>query len=120
MSPLARSILDLFSINLNREAFAGLQWKDFHNGLLMARLAREGNAELILYRVDSDQPLAFLQHEHTGGEVYLVLSGTVEDEFGTYHAGDFVYLERGSIHRPRAAGGTVILVLWPNGVRVVE
>jgi hypothetical protein len=44
----------------------------------------------------------------------------VEDESGAYQAGDYVYLEEHSIHTPRAVGGTVILVLWPKGVRVVE
>ena len=120
MSPLRRSLLDIISITVEEEALAGLEWKDFENGLFMARLARHGDAELVLYRVESRQPLTFLRHEHVGGEAYLVLAGTVEDEFGTYRAGDYVYLERASVHRPRACGGTVILVLWPNGVRVVE
>lgn len=120
MNPLRRSVLDIFSIHLNREALDRLKWKDFRNGLLMARLAKEGDAELVLYRIEAEQPLVFLQHQHVGGEIYLVLSGSVQDEFGTYHAGDYVYLDQGSIHQPRAAGGTVILVLWPKGVRVIE
>ena len=120
MSPLRRSLLDILSITVDEEALARLEWKDFQNGLAMARLARQGEAELVLYRVESSQPLTFLRHEHLGGEAYLVLSGTVEDEWGTYHAGEYVYLERASVHRPRALGRTVILVLWPNGVRVVE
>jgi len=120
MSPLHRSLLDILSIQLNQDALTRLEWRDFPNGLRMARLAKEGEAELVLYRIESAQPLVFLRHEHVGGEGYLVLSGSVEDEFGTYHAGDYVYLDQGSIHRPRAEGGTVILVLWPKGVRVVE
>lgn len=120
MTPLHRSVLDIFTVTLNQEALARLEWRDFSNGLFMVRLARQGDAELVLYRIDSAQPLTFLRHEHIGGEAYLVLSGSVEDEFGTYRAGDFVYLESASVHRPRARGGTVILVLWPRGVRVRE
>jgi len=120
MSPLIRSLVDLFSVTLNEEALSGLDWKDFGNGLFMVRLAREEDAELVLYRIESDQPLVFLRHEHLGGEVYFILSGSVEDEYGTYDEGSFVFLEHGSIHRPRAVGGTMILVLWPNGVRLVE
>lgn len=120
MTPLIRPLLDLFTITLNEDALDRLQWKDFGNGLSMARLASEGEAELVLYRIESDQPLVFTRHEHLGGEIYLVLSGRVEDEFGTYDEGDFVYLERGSIHRPRAVRGTMILVLWPNGIRLAD
>ena len=120
MSPLTRPLADLFSVSLNQEALNRLEWKDFGSGLCMARLARKGAAELVLYRVESDQPLVFSRHEHIGGEVYLVLSGSVEDEYGTYRDGDFVYLECGSTHRPRAVRGTVILVLWPNGIRVID
>ena len=120
MTPLVYSLLDIFTVTLNEDTLNRLQWKDFGDGLSMARLASEGEAELVLYRVEADQPLVFLRHEHVGGEVYLVLSGSVEDEYGTYQEGDFVYLERGSIHRPRAIKGTMILVLWPNGVRLAD
>jgi len=120
MTPLIRSLRDLFTITLNDAALARLQWKDFGNGLCMARLASKGEAELLLYRIESEQPLVFLRHEHLGGEIYLILSGTVEDEYGTYCEGDFVFLERGSTHQPRAARGTTILVLWPNGIRLVD
>ena len=120
MIPLVGSLLELFPITPNNAALDRLEWKEFGNGLCMARLAREGEAELVLYRVESDQPLFFPRHEHIGGEIYLVLSGSVEDEYGTYEKGDFVYLERGSVHRPRAVRGTIILVLWPNGISIVD
>ncbi|MGH7770991.1 MAG: cupin domain-containing protein [Candidatus Binatia bacterium] len=121
MGLLRRSLRDLIKIQLNDEELEKLQWKDFGNGLFMARLAREGARELVLYRIKADaDPKAFLKHEHIGGEFYLVLKGGIGDETGVYSEGDIVYLDPRSIHTPRGMGETVVLVLWPEGVRVLE
>ena len=121
MGLLRRSLKDLVKINLNEEALDQLRWRDFGNGLSMARLAREGQRELVLYRVNADaDPRAFLRHEHIGGEFYLVLKGEIADESGVYSEGDIVYLDSKSIHTPRGVGETVVLVLWPEGVRILE
>jgi anti-sigma factor ChrR (cupin superfamily) len=118
---LRRSLKDLIKIQLDDEAINKLQWKDFGNGLSMARLAREGARELVLYRVKADaDPKAFLKHEHIGGEFYLVLKGGIEDETGIYSEGDIVYLDAQSVHTPRGVGETVVLVLWPQGVKVLQ
>jgi putative transcriptional regulator len=118
---LARSLLDFIRIQLNDDALARLPWRDFGNGLAMARLARAGCGELVLYRISADaQPDAFLRHEHMGGEVYLVLKGSIADETGEYGAGDFVFLDARSVHCPRAIGETLVLVLWPEGVRIID
>jgi anti-sigma factor ChrR (cupin superfamily) len=86
----------------------------------MARLAKEGKRELVLYRIAADAaPDAFLKHEHVGGEFYVVLKGRIEDETGRFEQGDLVYLDADSIHTPRATGDTLVLVLWPEGVRLV-
>ncbi|MGH7830212.1 MAG: hypothetical protein ACREP8_08540, partial [Candidatus Binatia bacterium] len=75
---LRRSLKDLVKIQLDDQALNKLQWKDFGNGLLMARLARQGESELVLYRVEAGaDPKAFLKHEHIGGEFYLVLKGEI-------------------------------------------
>ncbi|HEX2260504.1 MAG TPA: cupin domain-containing protein, partial [Candidatus Binatia bacterium] len=63
---------------------------------------------------------AFLKHEHIGGEFYLVLRGKITDETGEYVEGDLVFLDPQSVHTPRAVGDTVVLVLWPEGVRIVD
>ena len=121
MDLLRRSLKDLIKIQLDDEAINKLQWKDFGNGLSMARLAREGARELVLYRVKADADAkAFLKHEHIGGEFYLVLKGGIEDETGIYSEGDIVYLDAKSVHTPRGIGETVVLVLWPQGVKVLE
>jgi anti-sigma factor ChrR (cupin superfamily) len=121
MTLLRRGLNDLIRIELNDGALARLPWKDFGNGLLMARLARENNTELVLYRIEADaDPKAFLRHEHIGGEFYLVLKGSIGDETGVYEKGDIVYLDPHSVHTPRAVGETVVLVLWPQGVKILE
>lgn len=121
MNLLRHSLKDLVKLRLNDEALERLPWKDFGNGLSMSRLAREGARELVLYRIGADAgPKAFLKHEHIGGEFYLVLKGGIEDETGVYTEGDIVYLDPKSVHTPRGIGETVVLVLWPEGVKVLE
>lgn len=121
MDLLRRSLKDLVKVQLNDEALDKLQWRDFGNGLFMARLARAGARELVLYRIEENaDPNAFLRHEHIGGEFYLVLKGKIADDTGAYSEGDIVYLDPKSVHTPRAEGETVVLVLWPQGVKILE
>jgi putative transcriptional regulator len=61
-----------------------------------------------------------MKHEHLGGELYLVLKGAIADESGEYKKGEMVFLNPKSVHTPRAVGETVVLVLWPAGVRLVD
>ena len=118
---LRRSLNDFLSIRLDETALGRLTWRDFGNGLEMSRLARQGKRELVLYRIAADaSPDAFVKHEHLGGEFYLVLKGKIGDETGEYEAGDVVFLDPQSVHTPRAMGETVVLVLWPAGVRLVD
>jgi anti-sigma factor ChrR (cupin superfamily) len=118
---LSRSLNDFLSIQLDDAALDRLTWRDFGNGLEMSRLARQGKRELVLYRIAADaSPEAFVRHEHLGGEFYLVLKGKIGDETGEYETGDVVFLDPQSVHTPRAIGETVVLVLWPAGVRLVD
>jgi anti-sigma factor ChrR (cupin superfamily) len=118
---LRRSLNDFLHIELDEAALNRLQWRDFGNGLSMARLAREDARELVLYRTAADaSPDAFVKHEHIGGEFYLVLKGKIADEAGEYEKGDIVFLDARSVHTPRAVGETIVLVVWPAGVRLVD
>ena len=118
---LRRSLSDFLRWELDEAAVSSLQWRDFGNGLSMSRLARQGQGELVLYRVAADAaPDAFVKHEHIGGELYLVLKGRIADETGVYDEGDIVFLDPHSMHTPRAMGETVVLVLWPEGVRLAD
>jgi anti-sigma factor ChrR (cupin superfamily) len=118
---LRRSLNDFLRFDLDEEAMNGLPWRDFGNGLSMSRLARQGQRELVLYRIAARAaPDAFVKHEHIGGEFYLVLKGRIADETGDYGKGDIVFLDPSSVHTPRAVGETVVLVLWPAGVRLAD
>jgi anti-sigma factor ChrR (cupin superfamily) len=117
---LRRSLNDILRISLDADGLDRLSWRDFGNGLAMCRLAREGKRELVLYRIAANASDAFLKHEHVGGEFYLVLKGKIADETGEYVEGDVVFLDPQSVHEPRAIGATIILVLWPEGVRIID
>jgi anti-sigma factor ChrR (cupin superfamily) len=117
---LRKSIKHIVDLRLIENGIERLSWRDFGNGLSMARLARAGSRELVLYRIAGDAAAdAFLRHEHVGGEFYLVLRGKIVDDSGEYETGELVYLDANSIHTPRAVGDTLVLVLWPGGVRFV-
>jgi anti-sigma factor ChrR (cupin superfamily) len=112
---------DFLSFELDEIGLDRLSWREFGNGLSMARLDRENNAEIVLYRIRKDAASdAFLKHEHLGGEFYLVLKGKIADETGEYQRGDVVFLPAQSAHTPRAVGETVVLVFWPAGVRILD
>jgi anti-sigma factor ChrR (cupin superfamily) len=118
---LRRSLNDFLRVELDEAALDRLEWRDFGNGLEMSRIGREGQRELVLYRIAANASAdAFLKHEHIGGEFYLVLKGKIADETGAYEKGDIVFLDPRSVHTPRAEGETVVLVFWPAGVRIVE
>jgi anti-sigma factor ChrR (cupin superfamily) len=74
----------------------------------------------VLYDVESEVEVeAFMPHMHPGGEVYLVLEGEVYDDEGVYPCGSIVWMDVGTTHNPKTRGKTLILVLWPDGVKVV-
>ncbi|MEO1047501.1 MAG: cupin domain-containing protein [Pseudomonadota bacterium] len=56
---------------------------------------------------------AFPEHTHSGGEEFIVLEGTFQDEHGDYPAGTYVRNPIGTHHIPRSDEGCTIFVkLW--------
>lgn len=109
------------TMELNDAELNGLAWRDLGRGVSIARLVREDETSLVFYRIRGDAPPdAFFPHEHVRGEMYLILRGGIEDEFGSYQEGEIVYLDPGSVHTPRGIGETVVLVLWPGEIRVLD
>lgn len=53
---------------------------------------------------------SFAPHVHTGGEEFLVLEGTFQDEHGDYPVGTYVRNPPGTSHSPAAKDGTTIFV----------
>jgi anti-sigma factor ChrR (cupin superfamily) len=55
----------------------------------------------------------FTRHGHPGGEEFLVLEGTFQDEKGDYPAGSYIRNPPGSGHAPGSdAGCTIFVKLW--------
>lgn len=55
----------------------------------------------------------FPHHRHPGGEEFLVLEGTFQDETGNFPAGSYVRNPPGTGHAPGSDGGCTIFVkLW--------
>lgn len=52
----------------------------------------------------------FAEHEHGGGEEFLVLDGVFSDEHADYPAGTYVRNPIGTRHRPHSAQGCTIFV----------
>src|SRR5207249_3626052 len=117
MSVLRYSIKNLMRVDLDMDALERLQWKDFGNGLSMARLARQGSRELVFYRGRADAAAdAFLKHEQIGGEFYLRLRGKIIEETGEYENGksgwEVLDGSAGGVEEAAAAG---TLALWLSG-----
>lgn len=64
---------------------------------------------IVRYAPDSE----FSPHTHGGGEEFIVLDGTFQDEHGDYPAGTYVRNPPTSRHKPGSAEGCTIFVkLW--------
>ena len=110
---------DWLSFNIDEAWLAeNISWKDFGTGVRLGKLKREDNTSLVLYEAQSDVEVdAFMPHSHPGGECYVVLEGEVWDEDGSYPTGSIVWMDPESTHTPKTRGKTLILVLWPQGVK---
>ncbi|MDG1524531.1 MAG: cupin domain-containing protein [Candidatus Thalassarchaeaceae archaeon] len=121
MANFSHDLSDWLSISFDSEWLEeNIRWKDFGTGVRLGRIAREDSTSLVLYDADPEVEVeAFKPHSHPGGEVYLVLEGEVYDEFGTYPKGSIVWMDPNSEHNPKTRERTLILVLWPDGVKVL-
>jgi anti-sigma factor ChrR (cupin superfamily) len=105
MSALSPDLSGLVGFTLDEAALARLQWRPYGKGVSLAKLAREEDAGLVLYKVEAGAPKdAFARHRHPGGEAYLVLKGVIGDEHGRYPAGSVVWLPEDTVHTPWAEG----------------
>ena len=114
MEAFQRDLRDFLKLDLDEAALDAMEWRDYGKGVELAKLQKGTDASLVLYRVADGAPRdGFARHRHPGGEAYLVLKGTIADEFGKYPEGSFVWLPPDSTHTPWAEGATIVLVLWP-------
>lgn len=75
---------------------------------MLDRLGEEVARATSIVRFDPGS--AFSPHAHDGGEEYLVLEGTFQDEDGDFPTGFYVRNPPTSSHRPAARDGATILV----------
>jgi len=105
-------------INANFKAFAGLNFDATKyisspsygvNRFMLDRIGSEKArcTTIVEYKPNSKFP----EHEHIGGEEFLVLKGTFKDQFGEFPAGTYVRNPIGSVHSPWVDDdGCVIMV----------
>jgi len=97
-----------------------IAWEPFREGVDIFRLYGAAGdapaAALLRYAPNAHVPF----HEHDGYEHVFVLSGSQEDDRGTYAAGTLVVNPPGSRHSVRSPGGCMVLVLWERPVLVLD
>jgi len=78
---------------------------------MLDRLGDEVARATTIVRYDPGS--SFSPHTHTGGEEFVVLEGTFQDEHGDYPAGSYIRNPPTSSHTPGSEPGCVIFVkLW--------
>ena len=94
-------------INANFKSFAGVQFDASKYiaspsyGVNRFMLDRIGNEKARATTIVQYQPnSSFPEHEHIGGEEFMVLEGTFKDQFGEFPAGTYVRNPIGSKHSP--------------------
>lgn len=128
------SFTDLFTMSegevvLNEEALAALTWRNLgdqpsHGRMaVLAKTPEKSGLRAVLYDMPDGAPAeAFRPHRHPSGEVYFVLCGEVQtDPDGpVLTAGMFGAYGPDTTHTPTTRGYTVLLVIWTDGVELVD
>ncbi|MFT7287095.1 MAG: putative transcriptional regulator [Halieaceae bacterium] len=89
---------------LMRGDFSDLVWKKVTDALSTTHI-KTGDPHyefsLLHIRAGGETPA----HDHHGSEMTLVLQGGFSDDYGDYHAGDFIHRVCSHVHAPRAFAG---------------
>ena len=107
---------DLFSLADSPERLA---WEPFRSGVEIHRLYSHENgsaAALLKYAPGATVP----EHDHTGYEHIVVLSGSQRDAQGTYSAGTLVINPPDSHHNVASDEGCIVLIVWERPVLIRE
>lgn len=87
-----------------------LEWKKLSSSLSVARLAAgDTEREVALHKIKAGGGVA--NHDHTGREVTVVLTGSFSDQNGLYLPGDFLVKEAGEPHKPMASADSECVCL---------
>lgn len=106
---------DLLSLAENSDAFT---WQPFRPGVTIHRLYGDGqqgpSAALLKYEPGATIP----EHEHTGYEHIVILSGSQRDATGNHQRGTLVINPPGSSHDLVSEAGCIVLIIWEKPVRI--
>lgn len=95
-------------------------WKILGEGVKLCMLYQDVQSGyqvgIIHYEPGSSVPM----HEHVGDEHIYVLSGSQQDERGSYPAGSYVYNPQGSKHSVKSPDGCSALIHWHKPVRFID
>ena len=83
-------------------------WHEVGNGVRYQLLHEHKDEQVALVQLPSAAP--GIPHAHPGGEEIYVISGLLQDEYGTYPAGTWLRQPPGSAHCPYAAEDAVLWV----------
>jgi len=87
-----------------------LSWKRITSGLKAANLV-SGQHKYGVYLQRIEAGCQVPEHDHRGDEITVVLRGSISDEDGVYHTGDFIFKAEGDVHSPRASNNEECLCL---------
>lgn len=109
---------NLLAIAKSPERFS---WQPFRPGVEIYHLYGDGQqggsaAALLKYEPGASVP----EHEHTGYEHIIVLSGAQQDHQGTHTSGTLVINPPGSGHTVASDEGCIVLIIWEKPVRMKE
>ncbi len=92
------SVLDKFI----PEDFDQLDWKWTGSGIHVAKLeSLDKGSQLSLLKIAPGKAIA--SHTHKSDEITVLLKGSLSDELGVYHKGDYIVMDENHEHRPVAS-----------------
>ena len=108
---------DLFHFAVHQDQVA---WEPYKKSVEIFRLYGDGitgpTAALVRYREHGQVPM----HEHVGYEHILILTGSQQDENGTFAAGTLVINPPGTRHSVYSEAGCIVLAIYEKPVRFLE
>jgi anti-sigma factor ChrR (cupin superfamily) len=88
---------------------AALPWEERRPGVFWKVLSRDGEHQTILVRYAPGATVP--RHRHLGEEQIFVLEGSVADDTGVCHAGNFARRPPGCTHTVHSANGALVLAV---------
>lgn len=97
--------------------FSQLKWSGFGKVSRARAICDENEVRASFLHIDKGGSIP--RHQHKGYELTLLLDGSFTDENGSYHKGDFIYLEEGAEHTPFTDSGCLCYVVQNAPVHFV-